>query len=206
MRAPRRDACIHPSGLRRKLLANGAEVIHGCPEGRSEDKKARLRERRMSELERARISQKNAFGMTSDLASVYGLRGLSMFGTAERREPRPPQSPRQHLQMNKPSKVSRPATPPRNAGVMPLARSSRKSCRFAAPVGARVQPDLKLDLRVRAMSTRRSGRTGRRSGRRPDHLLHAGRSPSGRTISSRRRSQKIRPMPFGNSCRTAKTS
>ncbi|MCB2105009.1 MAG: hypothetical protein KDE10_11045 [Rhodobacteraceae bacterium] len=36
----------------------------------------------MSELERARISQKNAFGMTSDLASVYGLRGLSMFGTA----------------------------------------------------------------------------------------------------------------------------
>lgn len=54
----------------------------GAPKEDPEDKKARLRERRMSELERARISQKNAFGMTSDLASVYGLRGLSMFGTA----------------------------------------------------------------------------------------------------------------------------
>ena len=54
----------------------------GAPKENPEDKKARLRERRMSELERARISQKNAFGMTSDLASVYGLRGLSMFGTA----------------------------------------------------------------------------------------------------------------------------
>lgn len=54
----------------------------GKPKEDPEDKKARLRERRMSELERARVSQKASFGMTSDLASVYGLRGLSMFGTA----------------------------------------------------------------------------------------------------------------------------
>lgn len=44
-------------------------------------KKDRLRERRLSLLDRRKTAEETAGGLTSDLASVYGLRGLSMFGT-----------------------------------------------------------------------------------------------------------------------------
>lgn len=38
------------------------------------DRAARLRERRMSELEQARTSEQTASGMASDLRAVYGSR------------------------------------------------------------------------------------------------------------------------------------
>jgi len=44
------------------------------------DKAARLRERRVSELERAAAAQKQAAGLSSDLRAVYGLRSMSLFG------------------------------------------------------------------------------------------------------------------------------
>ena len=43
-------------------------------------KKDRERERRLSLLDRRQAAEKTAGGLTSDLRSVYGLRGLSMFG------------------------------------------------------------------------------------------------------------------------------
>jgi len=52
----------------------------GKPKEDPEDKKARLRERRLSQLERQDATQNNAAGLTSDLSAVYGLRGISMFG------------------------------------------------------------------------------------------------------------------------------
>jgi len=52
------------------------------PKEDPEDKKARLLERKKSTLERRRAAQKNAGGMTSDMRSVYGLDGISMFGMA----------------------------------------------------------------------------------------------------------------------------
>lgn len=36
------------------------------------DKKARLRERRLSEIDRRTAAQENAAGLTSDLRSIYG--------------------------------------------------------------------------------------------------------------------------------------
>ena len=42
-----------------------------------QDKAARLRERRISELERMRASQENAAGLTSDIRAIYGLRGVT---------------------------------------------------------------------------------------------------------------------------------
>lgn len=47
-----------------------------------EDRKARLRERRLSLLENRRAAESTATGLTTDLGSVYGLRSLSMFGQA----------------------------------------------------------------------------------------------------------------------------
>lgn len=37
------------------------------------DKKARLRERRLSELERAGATQDNASGLTADVRAIYGM-------------------------------------------------------------------------------------------------------------------------------------
>lgn len=51
--------------------------------GPTEDKDAkkdRLRERRLSLLDRRETAEETAGGLTSDLRAVYGLRGLSMFG------------------------------------------------------------------------------------------------------------------------------
>lgn len=51
------------------------------PKEDPEDKKTRLRERRLSRLERRDAASQTASGLTSDLRAVYGLRNLSMFGT-----------------------------------------------------------------------------------------------------------------------------
>lgn len=45
------------------------------------DRAARLRERRLSEIDQTRAGQKTAGDLTSDLRSVYGFRGIPlMFG------------------------------------------------------------------------------------------------------------------------------
>ena len=46
------------------------------------DKAARLRERRISGIERDTATQKTAADLTSDLRSIYGFRGIPLnFGT-----------------------------------------------------------------------------------------------------------------------------
>lgn len=57
------------------------------------DKAARLRERRISELEQDQATQKQAAGLTSDIRSVYGLRAMSLFGTPGRQNISPTPSP-----------------------------------------------------------------------------------------------------------------
>jgi hypothetical protein len=52
-----------------------------APKEDPEDKKARELERQKSLWERRRASEKSATRLTTDMQSVYGLRGLSMFGT-----------------------------------------------------------------------------------------------------------------------------
>lgn len=52
-----------------------------APKEDPEDKKARLRERRMSLLEQSRTAQNSARDMTDDIRGTYGLGGLSLFGT-----------------------------------------------------------------------------------------------------------------------------
>ncbi len=52
----------------------------GGPEEDPEAKKDRLRQRRLSMLDRRETSEEAAGGLTSDLRAVYGLKGLSMFG------------------------------------------------------------------------------------------------------------------------------
>jgi hypothetical protein len=47
------------------------------------DAKERIRERRKSLLERRDSAEKTAGGLTSDLRAVYGINGISMFGTPE---------------------------------------------------------------------------------------------------------------------------
>lgn len=44
-------------------------------------KKDRLQQRRLSILDRRETSEDAAGGLTSDLRAVYGLKGLSMFGS-----------------------------------------------------------------------------------------------------------------------------
>ena len=46
------------------------------------DKAARLRERRISELERSMATEKQAGGLMSDIGSVYGIRSIPLFGMA----------------------------------------------------------------------------------------------------------------------------
>lgn len=46
------------------------------------DKASRLRERRITEVERQKTTEQSASGLTSDLRAVYGMRGLSMFGAS----------------------------------------------------------------------------------------------------------------------------
>lgn len=43
-------------------------------------KRDRLRQRRLSMLDRRETAEQAAGGLTSDLRAVYGLKGLSMFG------------------------------------------------------------------------------------------------------------------------------
>ncbi len=57
------------------------------------DKAARLRERRLSELEQDQAAQEQAKGLSSDIRAVYGLRALSMFGTPGRPAPSVPVAP-----------------------------------------------------------------------------------------------------------------
>ena len=40
------------------------------------DKAARMRERRLSEIERTQSTEDSAGGLTSDLRAVYGMKGL----------------------------------------------------------------------------------------------------------------------------------
>jgi hypothetical protein len=44
------------------------------PKEDPEDRKARLRERRLTDIERARALQENAADLTSELRAIYGLR------------------------------------------------------------------------------------------------------------------------------------
>lgn len=50
------------------------------PKEDPEDRKARLRERRMSLLEQQRTTQQTAGDLTQDFRSVYGLGGLGGLG------------------------------------------------------------------------------------------------------------------------------
>lgn len=44
-------------------------------------KRDRMRQRRLSVLDRRETAEEAAGGLTSDLRAVYGLKGISMFGT-----------------------------------------------------------------------------------------------------------------------------
>lgn len=46
------------------------------PKESPEDRAARLRERRISELERTGAATRNSAGLASELNAIYGLRGL----------------------------------------------------------------------------------------------------------------------------------
>lgn len=46
------------------------------------DKAARLRERRISEIERSMATEKQAGGLMSDIGAVYGIRSIPLFGMA----------------------------------------------------------------------------------------------------------------------------
>lgn len=60
------------------------------PKENPEDRKARLRERRISEIERSTATQNTAGDLTADLRAVYGLRGIPLqFGSAP-----PPPTPK----------------------------------------------------------------------------------------------------------------
>jgi hypothetical protein len=48
----------------------------GRPKEDPEDRKARLRERRLTEIDRTQNAEKTAAGLTSDLRAVYGLRNM----------------------------------------------------------------------------------------------------------------------------------
>lgn len=48
------------------------------PKENPEDRKARLRERRISSLERDTATQQTAADLTSDLKSIYGFRGIPL--------------------------------------------------------------------------------------------------------------------------------
>lgn len=50
------------------------------PKENGADKAARLRERRMTEVERAQSAETSAQSLTSDLQAIYGRRGKSLFG------------------------------------------------------------------------------------------------------------------------------
>lgn len=50
----------------------------GRPKENPEDKKARLRERRLSGLEQDKSAMGTAADLTTDLRAVYGLRGLPL--------------------------------------------------------------------------------------------------------------------------------
>lgn len=63
------------------------------PKEDPQDKAARLRERRLSELEQDQAAQDTAKGLTTDIRAVYGLRALSLFGTPGRPAPPAPIAP-----------------------------------------------------------------------------------------------------------------
>jgi len=48
------------------------------------DKKARLRERRITDVGRQKSAEKQASGLTSDIRAIYGMKGLApVSGTAK---------------------------------------------------------------------------------------------------------------------------
>lgn len=49
------------------------------PKEDPEDKRARLRERRLSEIDRRAASEQNAAGLTSDIRAIYGGAPLPTF-------------------------------------------------------------------------------------------------------------------------------
>lgn len=51
------------------------------PKEDPKDKAARLRERRIADLERTSSTERAASGLSSDLRAVYGLSSISMFGS-----------------------------------------------------------------------------------------------------------------------------
>lgn len=54
------------------------------PKENPEDKKARLTERRMTEIERRAAAEESAARLGSDLRAVYGFRAPSLFGQVQR--------------------------------------------------------------------------------------------------------------------------
>jgi hypothetical protein len=48
------------------------------PKENKTDKAARLRERRITDLERSRATEQSATSLTTDLRAIYGFRGLPM--------------------------------------------------------------------------------------------------------------------------------
>lgn len=58
------------------------------PKEDKKDKADRERERRLALIDRRESAEETASGLSSDIQSVYGIRGLSMFGT-----PGPTRSP-----------------------------------------------------------------------------------------------------------------
>lgn len=48
------------------------------PKESREDRDARRRERRLSEIDQTKSAQEQAAGLTTDLRAIYGLRGIPM--------------------------------------------------------------------------------------------------------------------------------
>ena len=57
------------------------------------DKAARLRERRISEIERSMATEKQAGGLMSDIGAVYGIRSIPLFGMAGKPTTAAPSAP-----------------------------------------------------------------------------------------------------------------
>jgi hypothetical protein len=51
------------------------------PKEDPQDRAARERERRITDVDRRQSSEKGATSLTTDLRAIYGLRNLPMFGT-----------------------------------------------------------------------------------------------------------------------------
>lgn len=72
------------------------------PKEDNADKADRLRERKLSLLERRRSAEENASGLSTDLGSVYGLEGIPLLGSVGKA---------------KAKTVKKPITPTENNGI-----------------------------------------------------------------------------------------